>query len=782
MGQGLLLLSQWVLEFTPIVIGLIQKKQEGRAVRSKLHQFGDLRNFIKGLNDVSSNQGMASDFEHEKKLQRQLAVYHRETQFKLAAYQRETTLQLPETHKILDNWPLRLYPSQILGSHRTQTLLPLKIFLAPPDIHSHSCHSTFRNDLDIEFRLAEGLREFLTQYYPLHSPIRPTEFLAGAWESKRFHSEASIKALFGMLQSEPTLILESEIDGDDLNFRVAYWGLGQEDYYYTTICKLPYRRMLYEAAKARALRWKAIRDELLESGEDLVEVNQMGGDNVANLDLLEKETKWQAKGIDVSQLSLNYQINREDVEQFCQVLINSHCLVAGWIADTYHLVHQNVSPVLPSQLPKLVQDVIDSRLIQAIASGYQQIYQALAHEQRYWIPELSVQLAQSLTHLPDKTWAQAQLDYSIQSWLNLRQVAQPLAETALETIKTTVTLADRDYVEQLQTCFIALGDCQSADQAAEILAMLTPEKISSNPTPQLLGSQISPIGTLTGHSGQRLSLAIAPDGETLVSSCLDKTIKVWNLRTVEVTRTLTGHSKDISSVAISPDGQFLATSSLHCPKSNVKVWNLQTGKLLHSSLGHKKSVQFITIANDGRVLVSSSNKVKIWDLHTGDRLCTLWNSCPVNTATLSPDGQQLVTGRRDGKIKFWNPYTGEPIRTFNGHDDAVTSIVFYATAQMLISGSVDRTIKIWNLQTGKVMHTLDIHPEGVNSIALIPDTQIVVSGGDDGTIKLWHLDTGELWQTLTGHTGAVTLVAVSPNGQMLVSGSTDRTIKIWRLL
>ena len=78
--------------------------------------------------------------------------------------------------------------------------------------------------------------------------------LDGAWDSKLYHGGSSIKALFSMLQSEPILILESEIDGDYLNFRLGYWGLGQENYSYApVVTRLPFREIIYESAKTRKL-------------------------------------------------------------------------------------------------------------------------------------------------------------------------------------------------------------------------------------------------------------------------------------------------------------------------------------------------------------------------------------------------------------------------------------------------------------------------------------------------------------------------------------------------
>ncbi len=57
------------------------------------------------------------------------------------------------------------------------------------------------------------------------------------------------------------------------------------------------------------------------------------------------------------------------------------------------------------------------------------------------------------------------------------------------------------------------------------------------------------------------SVAISPNGQTLVSGSADKTIIIWNLATGNLIRTLEGHSYSVYSVAISPDGQTLVSAS-----------------------------------------------------------------------------------------------------------------------------------------------------------------------------------------------------------------------------
>ncbi|MBV8884265.1 MAG: WD40 repeat domain-containing protein [Chroococcidiopsidaceae cyanobacterium CP_BM_RX_35] len=618
---------------------------------------------------------MTRDF--EEGLQQKLAAYYRETQIKLAKGEREAALKLSEIHKILENWPLKLYPSQILEYDKNNRIIPLKIFLAPPNkIQFEQSDNAAEGISGIELKLTEGIREFLNQNYSLHSQVRPTEFLAGAWESKRLHDESSVKTLFEMLKSEPILVLGSEINGDYLNFYIAYWGFGQENYYYKTIFTMPYRETLYEAVRVRALEWKKIRDELIALGEDPEEINKLGKDNVTNLMILEKEENWKSKGIDTSKLSLPYQINYQDFEKLYQFLIVCHCLVTGWVADAYHLAHYAVSPLLPKLLPALLKE----------------------------------------------------------------------------------TFGKSQGVNQVEVLLSAIADLERKHQPAYATSH----------------------STLTRDSGNVSSIGLSPNGQTLVSSCLDKTIKVWSLDTGKLRRTFTGHAGGVSSVALSPDGQFLASGSYDCPRGNVKVWHLNTGKLVHTLLGHKKSVNCVVIAPDGKLLASASNKIKIWHLYTGDRLCTLWHSYSVNAAAISPDGI-LASGGSDNKIRLWQLRTGELLKTLTGHSGEVRSVAISSDGTLLVSGSADNTIKIWRLSTGKLLRTITAHSGEVKSVAISPDRTLLVSGSADDTIKIWRLSTGELLQTLTGHSKAVNSLALSSDGQFVVSSSSDKTIKIWQI-
>jgi WD40 repeat protein len=49
-------------------------------------------------------------------------------------------------------------------------------------------------------------------------------------------------------------------------------------------------------------------------------------------------------------------------------------------------------------------------------------------------------------------------------------------------------------------------------------------------------------------------------------------IKLWNVRTWQLTLTLTGHTGDITGLAFSPDGSSLCSASQDKKGSTVRVW------------------------------------------------------------------------------------------------------------------------------------------------------------------------------------------------------------------
>jgi hypothetical protein len=415
-------------------------------------------------------------FEQEKEWQRQLAIFDYEIKLEIAVYERQTAMQSIEFQRQLDNFPLKISPSQLLEPYQQYQSgrdkpIPLLILLSPP-------HVDFEGIQDSEFppmekRLSEGIRQFLSNY---SEEERPIKFLGGAWESKRLHSETAAEMLFGILKAIPTLVLESEIDGDYLNFRIAFWKLGQGEYVYKPIIsRLPYRQILYEYAKADALEWQLDREKYLKQGKSEQEVMEIGGVDEVNLKTVNREETGRSLGIVREN---EYRITSKHIERLFESLTICHCLIAGCIIDIHYLTGpRKIPPLLPQLLPKLVKDACTPKLIKDIITEYYSIYAETRVEMPYWMPELYLELALHVTDL-DKSLVKEQIKHALDFWLQLHPDLQCKGGDDLETVIVNLQIDNQSYTEKLRDCLRIVGDKQHAIQLSHILNTWYEQKIT----------------------------------------------------------------------------------------------------------------------------------------------------------------------------------------------------------------------------------------------------------------------------------------------------------------
>lgn len=296
------------------------------------------------------------------------------------------------------------------------------------------------------------------------------------------------------------------------------------------------------------------------------------------------------------------------------------------------------------------------------------------------------------------------------------------------------------------------------------------------------------------------AIAFTPDNQIMVSGGNDRIITLRNLKTGKIIRTFTEHSDSIYALCLSSDGQTLVSGSRD---ATLKIWHLHTidtynsnsinrligDGLIDTLTGHSDSINSVSISPNGQIIVSGSedNTIKLWDLNTGECLATLEkHEAGVRAIALSPDGQLLVSGSADNTIKLWQlpsvesePICPDLIYTLTGHSDDVKCLAISHDGQILASGSQDKTIKLWDLETGELKTTLVEHWREVNHLIISPDGRSLISCSGDETIQVWNLETFKLLHSFVGHQGAVAVVAISPEGQPLVSSSWDHTIRVW---
>jgi hypothetical protein len=237
------------------------------------------------------------------------------------------------------------------------------------------------------------------------------------------------------------------------------------------------------------------------------------------------------------------------------------------------------------------------------------------------------------------------------------------------------------------------------------------------------------------------------------------------------------------SVALYPDGRTLVTGD---PYGTIGCWNLAEGGVLRRFQGqHSAQIQDITVSPNGRLLAtaSSDNTIRIWSTATEQELrrCE-GHGKEVLKISWAPDSTRLVSASADKSVRVWNALNGTCRHEYWGHEDGVYGVHWSLDGRFLASGSRDQTIRIWDAGSGACLHPLWLPDGATESVNWSPDGRFLATAGEDTTIRLWDTRTWTVVQAWEAHAGAhfLSCLAWSPDGRLLASGAHgDQSIWVW---
>jgi sialidase-1 len=245
-------------------------------------------------------------------------------------------------------------------------------------------------------------------------------------------------------------------------------------------------------------------------------------------------------------------------------------------------------------------------------------------------------------------------------------------------------------------------------------------------------------GSFRSHRGRVFSLAFARDGKMLYSTGDDNQLRAWDLALEKEAQPFQEMAAGLTCVRVAPDGKELAVVT---QGSAIKFWDLASGKIART-IG-PRSFSFCTIAYspDGKHLASvggSDLALHVWDPTSTNRR---WNSENARgnylDADFSPDGKQLAGVGNGGRIRLWEPGTGQLLREFGGN--VTYSRVAYAPEGRLLATVSGGELQLWTPASGKLLLQLGKHESSYQCLAFSPDGKRLAAGSENGTILVWNL-------------------------------------------
>lgn len=156
-----------------------------------------------------------------------------------------------------------------------------------------------------------------------------------------------------------------------------------------------------------------------------------------------------------------------------------------------------------------------------------------------------------------------------------------------------------------------------------------------------------------------------------------------------------------------------------------------------------KNLQHLGFTPDWRQFftIDESGRARVWEAATGKLLHVLSGPLKVSAVALSPEGTYLALAeRQNGAVWLFDCVTGRE-RRLVGHKDSILCLAFSGDNQLLASGSLDGKIRLWNPATGEQVAELPGHMEETSGLAFSPDGRTLASVDEKVSVKLWHIAT-----------------------------------------
>lgn len=250
---------------------------------------------------------------------------------------------------------------------------------------------------------------------------------------------------------------------------------------------------------------------------------------------------------------------------------------------------------------------------------------------------------------------------------------------------------------------------------------------------------------------------------------------------------------------LSRDQHIIALSHDGC----LQVIEIKTGRCVGDPWQYDKErsqIYAVAVSPDGERVATGSKDgiIRVWKWHgrTAKKIAeSETHGAAANCVCWSrhDGGAYIASGFDDGSVAVWpSSRLKDPMRTDDTRLRYIHAINYSHDGKQLLVSGYDREIsrltvneKARNVQLDEVIKICN-NPNHVSSAtwATTTDRHAIVTGLKDGKIKILELPGGRLLELDSegpGHSDQVCAVALFPDKRVLASASYDRTLRFWDL-
>lgn len=218
------------------------------------------------------------------------------------------------------------------------------------------------------------------------------------------------------------------------------------------------------------------------------------------------------------------------------------------------------------------------------------------------------------------------------------------------------------------------------------------------------------------------------------SNKVDDTIRYLSLHDNKYIRYFSGHTKKVTTLSMSPiDDTFLSASM----DKTIRIWDLRSQNC--QGMMHLPNRPVAAFDPEGLIFAAGINSemIKLYDLRSFDKgpfntfRLPQDRDCEWTGMKFSPDGKMILLSTNGQVIRLIDSFQGQPLQSFMGHTNhkgLSLEASFSPDSQFVFSGSTDGWIHVWNAENGTRTATLNCdHTGAVQCIQFNPKFMMLSS-------------------------------------------------------
>ncbi len=298
--------------------------------------------------------------------------------------------------------------------------------------------------------------------------------------------------------------------------------------------------------------------------------------------------------------------------------------------------------------------------------------------------------------------------------------------------------------------------------------------------------EVNRLHVLTGHRDGVYAIQPGKRSTEVYSAGGDGMIVLWNLDSPETGELIAKlpnsvyaihymKAKDMLVAAQNFEGLHFIEASHRKEIASVKM----SGFYFFDMASHENTIY--AAGGNGTVTVIDANAFQIIK-----RLD--FSAASARTMAISDSRRELAVGYSDQFIRVFDLDSHILKHEWRAHDNSVFTLNYHPEGQYLLSGSRDAKLKIWNRDAKyALVNEIVAHMYTINHIAFSPDNKHFVTCSMDKSIKVWDSREFKLLKVIDkarheGHGTSVNKLAWTSFNNQLVSASDDKTLSVWDII